>query len=152
MIGIRRTQEPTVGVRHGIDHRGDGECPSPASVPGRPRHLVVVDEQEAEREALARIGPPGRRRARTSQRVGKRSLNTGARILDRAMECRSVICFSKRPEERLILYEKDVGAGLCLCAVACAATALAELPRRTALDDYVDAVDPSYSWRTTIRR
>ena len=35
----------------------------------------------------------------------------------------------------------------CLCGFACAT--VAELPRRTALDDYVDAVDPSYSWRTT---
>ena len=34
----------------------------------------------------------------------------------------------------------------CICALACT-TAVAELPRRTALDDYVKAADPSFSWR-----
>ena len=34
----------------------------------------------------------------------------------------------------------------CVCALACAAMA-SELPRRTALDDYIDAADASYSWR-----
>lgn len=34
-----------------------------------------------------------------------------------------------------------------LCALGFAATAAAELPRRTALDDYVAAADSSYAWR-----